>query len=99
MKWLIAVLACVAMGSGCGLLGDDGFTGSDWDELHDWCLDNRGGRLVNCGGLVDEIEWLVNDRGHNEDCLVRASKRVISAIGDDAIEAAISQMRDCQKDN
>ena len=98
MKWLIAVLACVAMGAGCGLIGDDGFTVSDWDEFHQWCVEHRVRAHSDCGAIADWIDDYVNERGWDEDCFVRMTKRGLTAPTQNAIDIADAARGDCPRD-
>ncbi len=96
MKWLIAVLVCVAFVLIFGTMGDDDFTGSDWDEFHDWCVE-RPGPAFDCGVMTDVVEKLVNDHGLNEDCVIRNAKRGAEAPTKSAIDDAMSALEKCPR--
>ena len=91
--------------SGCGL-GDldqwgfgDAFTDEEWDEFYQWCEDHKVRPSSSCGGMADLIEISANEFGVNEDCVVRASKRSLTAQGEAAEEDARSALENCAPDD
>jgi len=57
---------------------DDGFTDSDWEEFHDWCVVSRPRTAINCGGAANIIEHYITG-GADEDCVVRNWKWMVGA--------------------
>jgi len=101
MKSLLAIFLATALLVGCGETttsneqpAAETFSAQEWEDLFEWCIQNRYSAQQDCGKRTDQTSQLIED-GMQKDCLVRFMKRLISTESrdDDEMEKIFNECK------